>query len=497
MTRNWITSAQWARSVLTHPSGSTENSKLHKRDLREHPLPEKCITKIFAPGKRDPSRPKQSAATVIALAAAAGVWLTSPPTGEGLHDLTGVPVPVPRSEWSELADTEGPDLIGVPIKLATTRKGRAAHPERAWEIIFPLDDDPGVFIFSETRLVELLSTVPCTVQPSQPPDQASLDPPNTPLPASVAPPQHPSPSHQLQPLFPAFPSHAAPSTSYYEALEEGEISPCCSSTTSTGLGSTAADASAPAPGTVPPCLPAHAAPTAGGLRCRIVIYGLGTCASHSPSMILSIFGHFLETHLGLRHLGTVTFIARRQQNFPRPGRHPDLVILEVSHHIQATIWNAKRRLPAWVPVSIDIYRESAAFTAHISSKWQYQHPSKRTACFAIDSPRSVLPLFVAVSPQSIWWNSLAMVPKPYSQPSPPRRAAPPRSYPTRVPRRYRPTRGAPPAPPAAGPSSTAPRLRQLAPAAPPPPPPPPPLPAAGPADDGAGPSGSRRPPQRQ
>ena len=209
-------------------------------------------TPVYAP--RGVTERLWRASAVLAHAFKAGVVAAAtPPSADrsGRINLTGVVVAVPRSEWPQ--EPAGTPFIGVAIRLEPKTCGAVTAAQRQWQLICPLERDDQVYVFSESRLLNFLSSSQCSSAEQAP----SMVVP-TPL-QSCRPQQQPQLVTSSQP--PQQPS---------STVRSQEMPSCRSQVQHTSAGPQAA------PAIAAPILSSGTGTAAPAPRVAIVLYGLGS-----------------------------------------------------------------------------------------------------------------------------------------------------------------------------------------------------------------------------
>ena len=211
------------------------------------------------------------------------------------NEFTGVAVHVPRSEWpAELAN--GSLAPGPALIGVVLKRGR-----RGWEMVFPLEMDGQVFTYSAARLQELL-------------------PVPSPAPASSA------------------AEAAAPAAAVVAPL--GTPGPAV-----------AADGGPPA------------APLGGAMANRlavvsIAVLGLGVGIGAHDSVAEATLRRFAAHKLGVAALEHVRILRVTKTCHVAPGRHPDVVVAEVTVTDKVAIWRAKCKLGPDCAVSFALHHDN-------------------------------------------------------------------------------------------------------------------------------------------
>ena len=293
-----------ARAGLVAKSTRSRNLKLNF--LRTtHPLPAEVASIVSAGDERKEIR---EAAAHIALMhhegyRAAGEGRRVAPDGcrNTRWALAGVAVPVPRSEWA--TDLEaghlapGPDFIGVVLRKARGGKG--------WEVEFPLEADGQIFIFPQARIL--------TWMPS--PTAAAVD----------VTPAAPSPREDTEAAVPAEP---------LEPVQTAEA--------------------------VQPLGAMRRVETATPLEVvSIAVFGLPLAVGATDAAAIAALRGFASHKLDIAVLDPIRIVKVAKAHTAVPGRHPVVVVAQVSARDKEAIWRAKSKLGPECPASITLHQEHA------------------------------------------------------------------------------------------------------------------------------------------
>lgn len=389
--------------IYTSGRSITDKSKLFASLLQPRRFSQEYAdTPVYAP--RGITKQLWRAAAVLAHVFKAGtVDAATPPPADHLSgrvNLSGVVIQIPRSEWEH--DSAGSPFLGVAIRLDPRTCGAATAATRKWQLICPLEHDDQVFVFSEERLLTFISSKESLLADQEPPSSPPTPPRVCRSPRQILP-LHPPQPTQL-------PSVAPVSQDMHRLGLQGSSSadPLAIMTPTTGNVGMASHDPLPTPLSLT----------------SIVIYGLGSRCDATDAEVLAQAKWFFAAHLKLHHLADIRVIKRAMMRYPQRHRHPDIVVLEITEATKAAIWRAKRSLPYWCPVSIDIHRDRTAHATHLAERWGYR------SAFALHSPSypipsSFCPRYTPASHSLRPSSSVPGASPPPPPPLPPRPASPP------------------------------------------------------------------------
>jgi len=289
---------------------STRSRDLNLNFLRTtHPLPEDVVSTVRAGD--EPEEIREAAAHIALLhqegyrAASEGRRVVPDGCSNTRWDLAGVAVPVPRSEWA--ADIEaghlepGPDFIGVVLRRA---RGKAT-----WEVEFPLEADGQVFTFPEASILTWLPS---------PPINAAVEV----TPAALSPWEDAAAAEPVEPAGPLEPVQIADEAQPLGAMRQVETA-----TPSEGV--------------------------------SIAVFGLSLAVGATDGAALAALRGFASNKLDIAALEPIRIVKVAKVHTAAPGRHPVVVVAEVSARDKEAIWRAKSKLGPDCPVSITLHQEYA------------------------------------------------------------------------------------------------------------------------------------------
>lgn len=271
--------------------------------------------------------------------------------GSPSASLVGVAVPFDREEeWSAdiAAGTllPGPPFVGVPLRTS----GKSVH------VVFPLSGDDQIFRWPIAKVSErhskLSAATPAALvdQPaaaavtSAAPSCSAVAAAAAPCPGaalvSATPPACPQ-----TPFQPAVVTRSAATTSWRSV----HPLPTEDSTAAVGAAAFVAAGLVAAPGSL-----------------LIRVYGLHAPAGRRAA-VHQEFADFARDHLDIEDPRSIRLVKTLCMVHPQLDRGATIGVFEVPIATQEDIWQAKQRFVASTTISIDYYRERAAFGAYISS----------------------------------------------------------------------------------------------------------------------------------